>query len=149
MRVEQNLKSVARVRSATEADVPFLFHTWLKSFRGANRSISGPVYYQFQHKLIENIFKRANVLVACSTEDENQLFGYLVCETMDNVPVLHYSYVKEDYRGMGMLKLLLEHSELDISKGGFFTHCPKNLGKLLAKHPALIYNPYLAFGGME
>lgn len=141
---EPSLKSQVQIRSATEADVPFIFNSWLKSYRGSNaaKNISNPVYFEFHHKLIEGLLKRSQVHVLCSPEDSSQVFGYLVHEVVDEVIVLHYVYIKYAFRGMKLCSLLLKHANIDASKGGFYTHDTHSSSKLL-KNSKFVFNPYL------
>lgn len=141
---EQSLKSQVQLRNAIEADVPFIFNSWLKSYRGANsvKSVSNPVYFEFQHKTIEKLLQRSQVYVLCSPEDSSQVFGYIVCEKVEEIPVLHYAYIKYAFRGMGLCRLLMQHAGLDKQVGGFYTHETHSTIKLL-KGSKFVYNPYL------
>jgi hypothetical protein len=133
------------IRQAVEADVPFIFNSWLKSYRASCRSISNPVYFEFQHKTIEALLKRCQVQVACNATDANQLYGYIVYEQIDGVLVVHYCYIKDAFRRIGLLPKLA--AGLDVSAGGFYTHDTRGAAKLLASGKLkFMYNPYLAFG---
>lgn len=143
------LKSQVQIRAATEADVPFIFNSWLKSYQGSvtARSIAAPVYFDFQHKAIEALLQKCNVLVACEQADPTQLYGYLVYERIDEVPVLHYAYVKHAFRQMGILGLILAYGALSPREQAFYTHeTPTCLKIIRSKSLPLVYNPYLAFG---
>jgi ribosomal protein S18 acetylase RimI-like enzyme len=141
----QNLESQVQIRSAIEADVPFIFNSWLKSYRGANsvKCVGNPVYFEFQHKVIERLLQRSQVYVLCSPEDSSQVFGYVVCEHVEDIPVLHYVYVKYAFRGMGLCSMLLNHAKLNKQVGGFYTHDTHSATKLL-KNSKFVYNPYLS-----
>lgn len=143
---EKSLKSQVQIRVATEADVPFIFNSWLKSFRGSvtAKSISNPVYFDFHHKTIEKILQKSNVLIACDAADPTQVFGYVVAQNIEGVKVLHYAYVKFAFRGMGLCKLLLQDAGIDKQSGGFYTHETHSTAKLLS-NSKFVYNPYLAF----
>lgn len=141
----ESLKSQVQIRDATEADVPFIFNSWLKSFQSSARSISAPIYFEFQHKVIEQILKRSQVSVLCSASDPNELYGYLVHEMVQSVPVLHYAYIKHSFRRMGLLNILL--AKALNSKSAFYTH-ETLIGRKIATNKQLIYNPYLTQGGL-
>lgn len=140
-----NLKSQVQIRNATEADVPFIFNSWLKSYRNSNfaKNVSNPVYFDFHHKVIEKILQRAQVLILCSPDDSTQVFGFLVNETVDSVPVVHYAYVKYAFRGMGLCSMLLKHAGLSKQSGGFYTHENHSTLKIVTGSK-FVYNPYLA-----
>ena len=140
----QNIKSQVQVRNATEADIAFIFNSWLKSYRNSLLAdkISNPVYYQFQHEAIERLLKRCTVQVICSAADNNELQGYVVYEIVDGVLVFHFAYVKHVYRKLGLLKLATK--SLNISEGGFYTHDTAIGNKIIRdKKLKFIYNPYL------
>lgn len=143
---EQSLKSQVQIRNATEADVPFIFNSWLKSYRGSSsaKAVSNPVYFEFQHKAIEKLLQRSQVFMLCSAEDSTQVYGYIVTEEVEQVPIMHYCYVKYAFRGMGLCSALMKHAKLDKNKGGFYTHDTHAAAKLLGK-TKFVYNPYLAF----
>lgn len=138
------LKSQVQIRTANESDVPFIFNSWLKSYRSSNaaKNISNPVYFDFHHKLLENILQRSNVLVLCDTADTAQVFGYIVAQDLDGVKVLHYAYVKFAFRGMGLANMLLTEAGLSKQVGGFYTH-ETGVGQKLVGDK-FVYNPYLA-----
>lgn len=138
------LKSQVHIRTATEKDIGFLFNSWLKSFKAspAVKSIPGAVYFDAHHKVIESIFKRAVVLVACSPQDPNQIFGYCCTEEVEGVQVLHYCYTKEAFRRMGLQALLLEEAKLGPSY--FYTHYTKLFAEQIRRNNfKAVYNPYL------
>lgn len=146
----QNLKSQVQVRTATEADVPFIFNSWLRSFKAAApRSLTPVVYFDFQHKLIQSILRRSSVSMLCSPDDSQQLFGYLVHETIDNVPVLHYAYIKHDFRQLGLLNSLLAHAGVSKDSGAYYTHETNSTFKVRNSYKLLVYNPYLAHGELK
>lgn len=140
-----SLKSQVQIRNAIESDVPFIFNSWLKSYRGANaaKNISNPVYFDFQHQAIESLLKRSQVFVLCSPDDQSQVFGYVVCEKLEDIDIVHYIYIKYAFRGMGLGQMLLKHANIDAQVGGFYTHETHSTVKL-AQNSKFVYNPYLA-----
>lgn len=145
MTAVENLKSQVQIRKATEADVPFIFNSWLKSFKGSNavKNVPGPVYFDFHHKAIEKLLQRSQVEVLCAPDDQSQVFGYVVHETVEGVKVLHYAYVKYAFRGMGLCSLLFKQADANKQVGGFYTHDTHSSAKLLG-NSKFVYNPYLA-----
>lgn len=142
---KSSLKSQVQIRSATESDVAFVFNSWLKSYRNSNscKSISNPVYFDFQHKVIEKLLARCVVLVVCEATDPSQIYGYIVYESVEGIPILHYAYVKHAFRGMGICSMLFAEAQLNKDTGGFYTHETPSAMKLLVKSK-FVYNPYLA-----
>lgn len=140
------LKSQVLIRDASEADVPFIFNSWLKSYRNASlcRSITNPVYFTFQHQLIEELLKHSFVKVVHTASDPNQLLAYLVYSEVEGIKIVHYAYVKHAFRNMGICSMLLQDAAI---AGGFYTHETPS-GARAAEKRQLVYNPYLA-GAVE
>jgi hypothetical protein len=140
------LKSQVLIRDATSTDISFLFNSWLKSYKASAfaKHITGPVYFDLHHKVIEKLLTRCKVRIACNPTDNNQIYSYAVYEVRDSVCVLHYAYTKEPFRQMGMLGLLLDDAKLPETF--FYTHSTTSCGAVLAKLKSKgVYNPYLAF----
>ena len=146
---EKLLKSQVQIRAATEADLGFIFNSWLKSYKNSaySKFITNPVYYDMHHKVVEAILKRGKVLVAVSTADPTRIFGYICVETTSGTQVVHYAYVKETFRKMGVLTMLLE--EVKLPEAFFHTHSTVLGSNVCARlKQKAVYNPYLAFIGM-
>ncbi len=93
-------------REATEGDINFIFASWLKSYRNSPDAarIRTRVYYLHQHPRIEQILLRSKTIVASTKDDPNHIVGYIVIEKPNT---LHYIYVKQIYRNLGIAKQLL------------------------------------------
>jgi hypothetical protein len=141
----KNLELPVLIRPATEADVAFIFNSWLKSYRNTMQAVLNPVYFEFQHKAIENLLKKCQVQVACSSTNNTELYAYLVYEQIEGINVLHYAYTKHTYRRLGLQKKLAV--ELKLQNGGFYTHATPTGKKIIAeKGYKFVYNPYLGYG---
>lgn len=136
---------IVRLRKATEADVPFIFNAWLSSYRKSYfaKDMHNTIYYSEQHKIIENLLRTCETWVACSDIDPTQIFGFICSEFIDKQFVLHYAYVKQGFRFLGIGTMLLKQTQHDISKAGFYSHHTQAAHKLAAKY-RLIYSVYLA-----
>jgi len=101
----------AILRDMVEADYPFLYSSWLKSYK-PSRSV-GPLpsnlYWSVVKETIEQILARKGIIckVACNSEDPEQIFGYLVAEDNGALPVCHYLYVKQPFRRLGIARMLI------------------------------------------
>lgn len=135
-----------RFRAATESDIGFIFNSWLKSYRnsGFARFISNTIYFTEHHKLIEKLILNNKVIVACNTEDPNQLFGYICGGHIDGIFACHYVYVKHTYRNMGLGKELLKQFNHDPSVAAVYTHHTRIADRLAPRYN-LVYHPYVAF----
>lgn len=128
------------VRMAVKEDLPFIYSTWLKSYRYGSqfaKKLTNKVYYEWHHKLIERLFARgANCFVVVDSSDISVLYGYVVIEG----PVMHFSYIKKPFRNLGLFNKLIETSGI---KSGPFTHYTEFCDEYLKKHEGWEYNPYL------
>lgn len=99
-----------QLRKATRRDIPFITSGWLKSFRNAPfvRGVPNTVYYYHHHKLLETLIPRSTVLVACNAEDTDQLVGFICYETFKEGVLIHYVYVKQTLRKVGIAKKMFE-----------------------------------------
>lgn len=143
-------KPAIKLRPASEADAAFIFNSWLKCYRHSKAAlqIQNEVYFSGQHKVIEGLAKRSTFVIACNPDDESQIYGYSVGETVDNVTVVHFIYVKEPYRKLGLACTLLAALGHEAGTPYIYTHKTHAAEKLEKKHP-MIYHPYLAHYGYE
>lgn len=129
-------RMTVRVRPYVEEDKPLIMSSWLRSYRkGCDdaRRIFRPLYFSSQQDWIRGILARpdARVIVACSPGrddlDERTIFGWLCYEPnprMDR-PTLHYLYVKEPFRELGVASQLLESTGMDLD-GMYLSHLTRD-----------------------
>jgi ribosomal protein S18 acetylase RimI-like enzyme len=146
----QSIATQIRLRNATDADVPFIFNSWLKShrFSPSTSGCQSPVYFAQHHKLIEGLCKRASIIVACNDKDLGQIYGYVCCEKIEDNLVVHFIYVKETFRKLGIAKMLLDTQGWRRDAAFFYTHRTRSAEALGDKF-LMVYNPYLAFYGYD
>lgn len=130
------------IRFAYDKDLPFIFATWLHSYKHSSyfaKKISGPVFFRAHHEVIEDILARdtATAIVANPKDDPDLILGFFVYEP----GIAHYVYVKGSFRDFGISRALAEHSKLNLEECSF-THWCFDTDWILEKHPKLIYNPY-------
>ncbi len=139
-----------KLRLATSEDAAFIFNSWLKAYRHSKvvQSIPNEIYFNGQHKVIEGLVKRAQFIIACNPTDESQIFGYGVGEMLESVLCVHFIYVKEPYRKLGIAATLLQALGHTAGSPYLYTHRTHAAEKLESKG-GLVYHPYLAFYGYE
>ena len=118
--------------------MPFVFSTWLKNFRdSAHPHLARPDYFAGEHRLIELLVSRgAAVLLACDCDDATQLLGW-ICHEVNTV---HYLYVKQVFRKLGIGRKLL--SQAGIKQPFRVTHWTPSVSMLRHK-AAFVFDPYL------
>lgn len=88
------------LREGRASDHPFVFASWIKSFRFSAfaKHIPHDDYCRGQHDVVEELLARARLVVAALPEDEDAILGYAVLEP----DVLHYVFVKERFQRFGI-----------------------------------------------
>ena len=134
-----------KVRPAVEGDVPFIFSSWLKSYRASlfAKQVSNTVFFSEHHKVIEGILKTSTTLVLCSADDVTNIYGYICAEKIDGIFVLHYAYIKHPYRTLGLAKFLLNQFNHETGSAAMASHMTR-IGADLAPKYGFVYSPYLA-----
>jgi ribosomal protein S18 acetylase RimI-like enzyme len=141
---EQNLP--IRLRPATEEDVPFVFNSWLKSYRSsvATKHISNTIFFAEQHKIIEALVIQNQVIMACNDKDPTQVYGYICAGQVDGIFTLHFVYVKHSFRNLGIGKMLLNAFDHNTDTAAIYTHHTRFADKLAPKFN-FVYHPYTIF----
>lgn len=121
-----------RIRPAVDADVALVTNAWVQEFRHAPaaRFIRNADYYADQRTLIYRLLRASETLVACAPDDENHLFGFV---TFGPGMLVHWVYVKDSYRRIGLGDALLEAAfpGRDIAATPLFaTHAGRNWEQL-------------------
>lgn len=86
-------------------DEPYVYSNWLNSYRQSKRAREFPndVYFAGQKRLVEITLAHSITKMACASDDESLIYGFICCAT----GVLHYVYVKHAFRGFGIARLML------------------------------------------
>lgn len=130
-------------RLATEADLPLIVGSWVDSYRDAHACgpIPMPEYdATMTHWVRDWYLQRPGVKVWVAyhpeetSESKADLYGWCVVEHNIKLPrrvrengryhtvmeevdelLLHYVYVKKDYRGEGLARMLLKKAGIDVN----------------------------------
>lgn len=142
------------MRPIRKTDLGYFTRSWLASFRKADavRGVASPTFYEFHHRVLERLFARGRVVVACDRADEDRILGFCCFEVQRPTLVLHYVFVRRDERGHGLGRAMIEDamSVCDPAPRALvWTHSTGRrvdrwLDGIAAAHglPAL-YNPYM------
>jgi ribosomal protein S18 acetylase RimI-like enzyme len=84
--------------------------------------------------------------VACNDKDVAEIYGFICGERVEGLFVLHYIYVKQMYRSLGIGRTLLNMFEHDFTTAALYTHHNRLATKLAAKYN-LVHSPYIALTG--
>lgn len=102
------------VRPFVDSDKPCVYSTWRKAlwFGGTPEEKDSKRYFKQKTKEIDEILLRSKVRVACKQDSPSMILGYAVYE--DNM--LHFIYVKADYRKQKIGSLLLPKNIDTVTK---------------------------------
>lgn len=134
------------VRALQEMDLPFVFSSWLRSYKEQSafaKRIKNDVYYFWHHQMIEVILKKPSMrgIVAHVQDEPDIILGYLIYEVVNGEPkVVHYCFIKEPFRRLGIAKLLFAYAELE--KDFFITHFTYLVEPIINKREDITYDPY-------
>src|ERR1017187_7149175 len=137
------------IRPVQGDDIPFIYSTWLRSFRNdsfVGLSVKKNVFFDNYQLILDRILSKSNTktLVACKIDEPNVIYGYLVAEP--NESVLHYAFVKESFWGLGIAKALFHAAfgaEGAVSTSAVsITHRTKSAQRLTDR---FYYNPFTLY----
>lgn len=134
------------VRPLEEEDLPFIFSSWLRSYRASAfaKRIKKDVYFLWHQLVVERILARPSVstIVACLDGHPDVILGFIVFEKVKDEPkIIHYAFVKESFRRMGITKTLMIGT--GIRGPFFFSHWTYALDPIFDKNQErMIYDPY-------
>lgn len=138
-----------QIREMRPADFPLVKGSFLSSMRSAPaaKRMANEEFYSTYRPLISDLVLRDEVqaLVSCSPERPGQLHGWLMVSA--GPPTLWFAYLKDDYRGMGFFRSLLERSLLEAAEPFFYPFHTSHAARLLRDNQDVtaVYNPTLAF----
>jgi GNAT superfamily N-acetyltransferase len=148
------VSAVLAHRPATAIDLPFIMSSWLRSFKTSHFAgpIPNDIYWDTYRLAAERILSRpaARLLVAVNPSErdpEHELYGWLAMEPGEP-PVVHYVYVKQAFRRMGVARSLLRAASINLSAPFVYTYRTRDVAavirhaRLLARHdPHLVRRP--------
>ena len=116
-----------------------VYSTWLRSYQQSGpavKKVSRADFFAGHHRVLDGIFARnPTVKLAVFPEDHSVVFGWSVSEP----GVLHYAYVKPDFRKFGIARALTAHLTKPFAYS-HYTYVVRDLEKHLA---GCSHNPYL------
>ena len=135
------------IRPAVKEDKNFILASWLRCYRSSSyfcRRIRKNVFFKYHHVIADRILSHATVLIAADPTDANVIYGYLISEFYepDQKHVVHFIYIKEAFREMGIAKQLFTAAGLEPNSV-LISHWTEPVDKLILKYPDMIYIPYL------
>jgi GNAT superfamily N-acetyltransferase len=142
-------QTVIEVRPYRKAeDLNFVYSSWLRSYKHSSywaKRIRHNVFFAGHQAMLNYLFAKPTFqcAVACSPEDPTQIFGYLAYEkaTEGAQPIVHFVFVKDDFRKMGVARKLFEAAGI-TPPSLTFTHWTYTVDALVERWPDMVYSPY-------
>lgn len=128
-----------KIRSMLDSDVNFILSTWLKSYyeelkRHGLKGVIYPkddIFFQGHQERIKELLKTASCDICTAPDDDHQIIGWIVYDK-DSI---HYAYVKQVFRKMGVAKALISRA-LTARSYSHHTKYTRHINK------GLVYDPY-------
>lgn len=129
------------LRPSRTNDINFVYSSWLKCYREDSpltKYTRRRLFFEGHQKILDGLLAspQVQVIVACDGEEQDLIYGYLAYEP----GVLHFIYVKEAFRKMGIAKQLMSKLDLENFKISHLTYTLLDLwsaGKIQCE-----YDPY-------
>jgi hypothetical protein len=98
------------IREMQEADTPFIFNSYLKSFKKQMPFLSDSDYYAIHHTRFKRFLDSgATVFVVSPTDDPNSIAGWMSFKVSTTDVTIFYAYTKQVFRGFGIIKSCLDY----------------------------------------
>lgn len=116
------------VRLASSPDSALVYSTWMRSYADQNKDQHRGILYKSHRKIIRNLMEKSVTVMAVMDDDPNQIFAWMCGIRTKTGPLLvHYCYVKDAFRRLGLAKLLL----------GYFEH--RSGEPIICSHKGYVY----------
>ena len=81
------------IREIRRIDEDFIYHSWLHSVKCPKRGVTDMTRF-----LIDSVVEAGDILVWCPDDDENHIVGWLAHGSNEQTKLLHYLFVKKNFR---------------------------------------------------
>lgn len=133
-----------------EREKPLLYNAWLKSYGKSSeaRRMSSKVYFQNYTKIIDGILEDCYVAFALNPDDLDQILGFVAFSYDEdiNLTVIHYVYVKEAFRKLGLAKKLMEQIQPKLGDEPMICTFANHIFDELREKYLLAYDPFMRGG---
>ena len=136
------------IREAIGSDLPFIFDTFLKSYKMNSvigKACRNGVFFDNYRLILDQILDESSILVACHKDEPTVIFGYIIHDKS----ILHYIFIKEAFRNLGLAKALYMEGlkTADPMFGYLYTTHKTFMGDKVNHN--VTFNPFLLFAGIK
>lgn len=138
------------IREARHEDRGFIFKHYLQSAQGSFmfRNMPPPAFDHYGAWLLEQLLDRCQALVVHSKADPDKLIAFSVSErplrSLDHI-VLHFLYIKHDYRQQGLGAAMLKTIGHDPKRTQLFATHTTTAWWFIGPKFGAIFNPFYLF----
>ena len=140
-------------RPLESGDFNFILNSWMQSYRECRPLMSNPRYYISQQRLISGLSRTTMILVACDKANPGFIIGYAcgrkLCGPDGPQLLLHYVYVKDNYRRSGLMRKMLEQLGWEAGMHTLVSHWRYNCRNFASKFNMEHAPDVLEIGGTE
>ncbi len=110
--MNKDAEILIKIRSERDSDTSFIMATWLRGLYYGNtwfREIDKDIFMDTYHQAITVLLKKSTteVKVAVLKDDPEVILGYSVLDQGHPNTVLHWVFIKEAWRKMGIARALI------------------------------------------
>lgn len=123
-------------------DDPIIYAPWCNHIRRTApfSDMTAEEFREHKKGLLERLVARHGVTVACHRAMPEVVHGWICGDPFERV--CHFLYVKDEFRGRGIARSLIEHEFPSGNLRRYYTHKSRQ-APALAKKFGFTYNPYL------
>lgn len=85
------------IRKIQPLDHDFVYHSWLHSVKCPTKMVT-----TMTRKLIDDVVSKEQVSIYCPDGDPDHIIGWASWGKLEDTPVLHFVFVKKDFRQNGI-----------------------------------------------
>ena len=132
------------LRELTEDDKAFIFTSWIKSNWKVypNPSIIADLYLPEMREMIGKLLDTANTLIVCASDDRSHILGFVVFEYIEDILHIHYLYIKNAFRNVGLARSVISAIYPDIKNKPIVATSNFILFQKLKANYMISYNPF-------
>ena len=132
-----------KIRPPKPTDLNFIQSTFLKSMKRESTlgaQCAGDLFFNEFQKVVDRILSRSKIVVACVSENEDSILGYLIFEP----ECIHYAYVRPSSRLLDIAKDMV-HEAFPDAKSIKYSLTTNDSRQIQKKHPELVCNPFALY----
>tara|TARA_R110002012_G_scaffold275450_3_gene462047 strand:+ start:801 stop:1286 length:486 start_codon:yes stop_codon:yes gene_type:complete len=91
------------IRNAESIDMDFVYDSWIRSVKCPTKAVAN-----MTRCLIDHVFDNKKVKIYCDDDDRDHILGWIAYGQIEDTPLLHFLFVKKNFRENGIGYKLLE-----------------------------------------